>query len=155
MVVNGVPEIVYEHMSNALVKAGYFPGDPADPFLLEIVWSLTADEDGEDGESFPVDSPLNRLRLVAAVESAMNAAKAAEAPCVCCTIGSSVHLALAHGAKWVLDRRPFRPCASSGHVEDDGDDGDDGEGEDVNDAIRVQPPPLVIASVSPRSSRRS
>ena len=96
MVVNGVPEIVYESMSNALVKAGYFPHDPKDPFLLEVVHSASP-EDAKETEM----SPLTRLALVAAVQGALNAAQHAAAPCVCCTVQQQhVYVALAHGATW-------------------------------------------------------
>lgn len=86
MVVGGIPVVVYEHMSNVLVNAGYFPSDPTAPFVIEIMHTSLEEDDSDS--------------LLSVVTSAHLASLESGLPCVCCLLNSRAHSAIVHGTTW-------------------------------------------------------
>jgi hypothetical protein len=84
MVVGGeIPELVYECVSNALVKGGYFPSDPTQPFFLIVLCTATSIDE--------VNIAVAALQLKC---------EALQIPVVCCTNRSRTYIMLTRDVSW-------------------------------------------------------
>ena len=63
------PTVVFERVSNALVKSGYFPSDPTRPFVLSVLHVVQVGADVQNAQQRPLVCCSNHPHVYLVVSS--------------------------------------------------------------------------------------